>query len=183
MWAAPAGLLIALVARRWAVAVSSARPSPRRRPCRQEPPNSPSGAFFLRTSSTTIGQANLGVGHADPDALVRLVRDHRVRLLATEELTDAEEQRLTASGLSTLLPYHFTAPLPDGGGGLGIWSRYPLTLEHNLPGYELGVLTRGSSARGAPFTAVAVHLPRPTRTRRTGAARSPGCRRCSPRSP
>jgi endonuclease/exonuclease/phosphatase (EEP) superfamily protein YafD len=57
-----------------------------------------------------------------------------------------------------VLPYSFQAPLPSGGGGLAIWSRYPLTAEVNYPGYRLGVLSARIALNGHSTTFVAVHL-------------------------
>lgn len=106
-----------------------------------------------------VVQANLRVGNADPAALVRLVRERHVDVLATEELTDAEQARLIAAGLTRALPHRFTAPLPGGGGGLGMWSRYPIRARHNLPRYRLGVLTAQLQVPGAKSVHLAaVHL-------------------------
>jgi endonuclease/exonuclease/phosphatase (EEP) superfamily protein YafD len=156
MWAAPIGLGCALVVRRW-ILLSVAGVVLVLVLLVQVPPNIADG-FAVSGAPTNVLQANLHVGAADPGTVVRLVRDHHVQLLATEELTDAEQGRLVAAGLPRLLPYRFSATLPNGGGGLAIWSRYPLRMEHNLPGYELGVLTAQVERPGAPFTAVAVHL-------------------------
>jgi len=69
--------------------------------------------------------ANLFVGAADPGALVGVVRDRRVDVLALQELTPAEATALDAAGLATLLPYRTSSPAP-GGAGSGVYSRYPL---------------------------------------------------------
>jgi endonuclease/exonuclease/phosphatase (EEP) superfamily protein YafD len=156
MWTAPIGLGCALLARRRIVSAVAGVAFVLMLLV-QLPPNFASG-FDVAGSPTNVLQANLHVGQADPAGVVQLVRDHRVGLLATEELTDAEQNRLVAAGLPRLLPYRFSATLPNGGGGLAIWSRYPLRAEHNLPGYQLGVLTAQVERPGAPFTAVAVHL-------------------------
>jgi endonuclease/exonuclease/phosphatase (EEP) superfamily protein YafD len=106
----------------------------------------------------TLLQANLRVGAADPAQIVKLVGDNHVDIATTEELTTAEEARLKASGLAAELPYQFQAPLPDGGGGLGIWSRYPLTVKVDHPGFELGVLSVQVAAPSGVITLFAVHL-------------------------
>ena len=103
-------------------------------------------------------QANLRVGSADPAKLVALVRSQHVDVATTEELTDSEQARLIHAGLLIYLPYHYTAPLPDGGGGLGIWSRYPLSATVDHPGYQLGVLSATVALPGRAFTVIAVHL-------------------------
>lgn len=109
------------------------------------------------TVSLEVLQANLKVGAADPAALVSLVRDHGVQVLATEELTTAEKQRLIAAGLADILPYRLTATRADG--GVGIWSRYPLSGEHRIGGFELGALRATVTLPGqSPATFVAVHV-------------------------
>lgn len=158
MWAAFAGVACAVVARRWittaAAGIASALVL-----VVQIPPLI-GGAAASSGPSVLVLQANLQVGAADPAALVKLVREHRVDVLATEELTFAEQARLVAAGLPNLLPYRYTAPLSDGGGGLGIWSRYRLSDAKNLPDFSAGVLTAQVMAPVA-FTFVAVHLSAP----------------------
>lgn len=159
MWAAPVGLVAALTARRWATAVVASAA------CAlvaivQLPPNV--GAVYIGEGrDLVVLQANLKVGGADPNALAELVRDHHVDLLATEELTPDEEDALVDAGLPALLPYRYTAPLVGGGGGLGMWSRFPLTDQHNLPGYSAGVLTARVHLPSRVLTFVALHLSPP----------------------
>lgn len=81
-------------------------------------------------------QANIFLGQADTAALVRTVRDRDVDLLTVSELTVGAVQRLTADGLDTELPYSFLRPR-EGGGGTGIFSRYPLSDGAALPGFVL----------------------------------------------
>ncbi len=104
-------------------------------------------------------QANLRVGAANPARLTAMVSARRVDVLMTEELTPTERDRLVAAGLPKLLPYRFDASLAGGGGGLAIWSRYPLLHERNFPGFELGVL-QATVQLGPQSTATvfAVHL-------------------------
>jgi endonuclease/exonuclease/phosphatase (EEP) superfamily protein YafD len=77
--------------------------------------------------------ANLQFGEADAAAVVRLVKAHRVDVLATQELTPQEVAALHAAGLDAELPFHeLLAELgPDGS---GLWSRYPLSAE---PAWDL----------------------------------------------
>ena len=44
-----------------------------------------------------------------------------------EELTTREVTALHAAGLDRLLPHSVADPRPGGGGGTGLWSRYPLS--------------------------------------------------------
>jgi endonuclease/exonuclease/phosphatase (EEP) superfamily protein YafD len=107
----------------------------------------------------TILQANLRVGNADPQALVRDVSAHQVDVLMTEELTPTERDALLFAGLAEVLPYRFDASLAGGGGGLAIWSRTPLSDEHNYPHFQMGVLSATMhTSDGAAVTVVAVHL-------------------------
>lgn len=79
----------------------------------------------------TVLQTNLLFGGADTGAVVTAVREQRVDVLTVDELTPDSVARLTASGIDTLLPYHYLDPGP-GGGGTGIYSRFPLsdTIRH-----------------------------------------------------
>jgi endonuclease/exonuclease/phosphatase (EEP) superfamily protein YafD len=113
-------------------------------------------------------QANLKLGSADPAALVAQVRDERVDVLTTEELTAAEQDRLLAAGLGTVLPYRLTDPRP-GGAGTGLWSRYPLRDPVHHSGFSFAVLSAVATVPGAgPVTVWAVHIqppwPAPTPT-------------------
>lgn len=82
----------------------------------------------------TVMTANLKFGAADPFHLVQLVKEHRVDVLAMEELTTTEVTNLRGAGLETELPYFTGTPDPkDGPDGTGIWSRYPLTPQPAWP--------------------------------------------------
>lgn len=157
MWAAPLAVLLLVSVRRWyatgAAAVVLLLAIATQAPLYAGSDVPASGA------SLTVLQADLQVGSADPDALVRMVVDHRVDVLMTEELTPAERDRLVGAGLATALPHRFDAALAGGGGGLAIWSRYPLTPQHNFGGFELGVLQAVVHPDAAPpITVIAVHL-------------------------
>ncbi len=73
----------------------------------------------------TVMQANIWLGNADADSLVRQIRDRDVDVLTVDELTP-EPSTGWDRGPRIDLPYSFL--MPGGGGeGTGIWSRYPLT--------------------------------------------------------
>ena len=76
---------------------------------------------------------NAYIGRADPGAIVDLVRDQRVDLLAVQELTPDLRQRLHDAGLDQLLPA-CDALAGDGASGTGVWSRYPITVLEPVPG-------------------------------------------------
>jgi len=85
-------------------------------------------------AALTVMTANLRFGAADPFHLVQVVKDSRIDVLATEELTATEVTNLRGAGLETELPYFTGSPDPkDGPDGTGIWSRYPLTPEASWP--------------------------------------------------
>lgn len=71
-------------------------------------------------------QSNILFGGADPAAVVGIVRSDRVDVATIDELTDAAVVRLREAGLETELPYQYLEPAREGGGGTGIYSRYPL---------------------------------------------------------
>jgi endonuclease/exonuclease/phosphatase family metal-dependent hydrolase len=69
---------------------------------------------------------NMKVGGADPDEIVKLVRDNKVGLLALQEFTPRGRQQLESRGLLDLLPNSSTHALLEPGGS-ALYSRYPLT--------------------------------------------------------
>jgi endonuclease/exonuclease/phosphatase (EEP) superfamily protein YafD len=102
-------------------------------------------------------QANLRLGEADPRAVVDLVRDRRVDLLTVAELTDAAAEKLAAAGIGQWLPYSYLYPR-YGGGGEGIFSRYPLTDTAELPGLQHSNLRATIRLPGAgPVAVYALH--------------------------
>lgn len=68
---------------------------------------------------------NVYKGRADAAAIVSLVRDEHVEVLAMQETTDDFVQRLSQAGLDDILPYHHVAS-SDGAYGNGVWSATPL---------------------------------------------------------
>jgi endonuclease/exonuclease/phosphatase family metal-dependent hydrolase len=126
-------VVLALAARRWlvsavalvAAAVLTACVLPRAVPDVDRGPGD-----GVRLTVMTI---NMYVGAADPDAIVRLVREHDVAVLAVQEFTPEAKDGLTAAGLDALLPYHALAD-EDGTTGSGLYSRYPMS----RPGSERG---------------------------------------------
>jgi endonuclease/exonuclease/phosphatase (EEP) superfamily protein YafD len=106
--------------------------------------------------------ANLRLGLADADRVVAEVRQHDVEVLMLQELTGDEQERLNRAGLEAALPYHESVPR-DGGGGTGLWSRYPLR-DVQLPrDYSFAMVVARVAVPGLPVapTAVALHLAGP----------------------
>lgn len=124
-------LLLALLTRHWlagavalvAAAVLIACVLPRALPSRDR---GPAGGVTLRAMT-----ANMLEGKADPAAIVALVRDNDVSVLALQEFTTAGQERLTAAGLDKLLPYSSLAPEratdPFHTTGSAFYSRFPIT--------------------------------------------------------
>ncbi|MFC7848402.1 endonuclease/exonuclease/phosphatase family protein [Arthrobacter sp. NPDC057388] len=77
------------------------------------------------TMQLTVLSINSRFGRADAAAIVRLVRDNRVGLLAVQEHTQALEDRLAAEGLGKLLPHRISSPAKDGSGS-ATYSQHPI---------------------------------------------------------
>ncbi len=108
------------------------------------------------STTATVMTLNLNKGSADPDAVVRLVREHDVSVLALEELTPLAVSALRTAGLDHLLPHHFLRPA-DGFTGTGLWSRTPLRAGESLPGYTSEQLLARTEVGGRPVTVAALH--------------------------
>lgn len=78
-----------------------------------------------------VVQANIYLGQADVTSIVRDIRDNRIDILTVVELTTDAVGRFDAAGIAGDLPYRFVVPRP-GGGGAGIFSRYPLSDESRI---------------------------------------------------
>jgi len=70
--------------------------------------------------------ANMLFGNADADAIVKLVRDNDIAVLALQEFSPAATTRLADAGLGTLLPYS-SLGAEYGASGSALYSRYPIT--------------------------------------------------------
>jgi endonuclease/exonuclease/phosphatase (EEP) superfamily protein YafD len=100
---------------------------------------------------------NLLSGSADPAAVVRNLREHRVDVLFAQELTPGMVTRLADAGLGGLLPFSHLDPRPATR-GTGLWARWPLTPLPSVP----GLLAAAPRARvdpvgSRPVTLAAVH--------------------------
>jgi endonuclease/exonuclease/phosphatase (EEP) superfamily protein YafD len=81
----------------------------------------PTGGSGVRLRVLTV---NMRVGGADPATIMRLVRSHRVDLLALQEVTTPGLRALDAAGLAAALPYRVSYLEPDV---TGLYSRFPLS--------------------------------------------------------
>jgi endonuclease/exonuclease/phosphatase (EEP) superfamily protein YafD len=70
--------------------------------------------------------ANLRVGGADPETIVRLIRDEHVDLLALQEFTPDAQANLSRAGLDALLPYRIDDAEPLAIGS-ALYARVPLS--------------------------------------------------------
>lgn len=73
----------------------------------------------------TVLSSNLRKGRADPAFFVGLARE-RADVLTVSELTPEEVTRFAQAGIDDAFPYSVLEPGP-GAGGIGLWSRFPLT--------------------------------------------------------
>ncbi|WP_061963499.1 endonuclease/exonuclease/phosphatase family protein [Demequina aurantiaca] len=112
-----------------------------------------------------VATINLTFGQADVDAVVELVRDHEVNILAAQEVTPEAVEALRAAGLDDLLPYSEVAAEP-GVTGTGLWSRSPLskatTLDtsdevEKLGGYVSQAVKADVDVAGQQLTVFAIH--------------------------
>ncbi|UYP19941.1 endonuclease/exonuclease/phosphatase family protein [Rhodococcus sp. Z13] len=89
-------------------------------------PSRPSFPDRVAGEPITVLQANIRLGEADAEGVVDLVRQHDADVVTVEELTDDAVVRLREAGIDELLPEQYLKPRPEGGGGTGIYSRFPL---------------------------------------------------------
>lgn len=104
----------------------------------------------------TIMQSNFQFGRADPTIVVDTAREHDADVLTVQELTGSLVESLREHGLEKTFPYQYLIPDDAGGGGSGIYSKFPLSETRELTGYGPTnlVATVGFTT---PFTLVAVH--------------------------
>ncbi|NUT91200.1 MAG: endonuclease/exonuclease/phosphatase family protein [Saccharothrix sp.] len=153
-----AGVLLgalALVLRRWAVGtvvllvalvlVSAVAP-------RAFPDSRPNGVGF----TVRVMAANLLVGKADAEAVVRTVREHDVDVLSLQELTPAMVADLDRAGLRDVLPHRVFHDAP-GASGAGIAARFPLTARALAAPSSLGQAGALVDLPGADIELVSVH--------------------------
>ncbi len=105
--------------------------------------------------------ANLRYGRAEAEPIVRHAEDS-ADVVALQELTPAALSRLEAAGLDRMFPYRALREM-DEPGGVGIWSRYPISDVRVDDGFWLGMLAVDVDVPGAPTAArvLTVHLSAP----------------------
>ncbi len=105
----------------------------------------PAGLDTQRHTDVRVLASNIYKGRADPEAFVRLATDN-ADVITVAELTPDAVQRFGQAGLDRVFPYSHLQPSP-GAGGIGMWSRYPLTALSEL------------RHRNVVMPAAQVHLP------------------------
>ncbi|MCI1833360.1 MAG: endonuclease/exonuclease/phosphatase family protein [Bifidobacterium tibiigranuli] len=130
-------LILALVARRWGVALLALVligvqiwwQAPFFRPGESLPAGANNAVSSVRPNTddayARVMTMNVYKGHADARTIVNLVRDQHVEVLALQETTDAFIAALKAAGLGDYLPYSQVSS-SDGVYGNGLWSASPL---------------------------------------------------------
>jgi endonuclease/exonuclease/phosphatase (EEP) superfamily protein YafD len=105
--------------------------------------------------------ANLYEGMADPDPLVRSARG-QADVVAVQELTPQEADRLSRAGLDATFPYRWLEAR-DGPGGVGMWSRFPIETPTRIGGYTFAFLTAHIRVAGVSTdpTVVVAHVAGP----------------------
>jgi endonuclease/exonuclease/phosphatase (EEP) superfamily protein YafD len=84
-----------------------------------------SPTHLQRAAEVRVLASNLRYGRADPAQFVSLAT-READLISAVELTPEAVERFKQAGIDAVFPYSFLMPGP-GAGGIGIWSRYPVT--------------------------------------------------------
>ncbi|NYI40593.1 endonuclease/exonuclease/phosphatase family protein [Demequina lutea] len=113
-------------------------------------------ASLAKAATLRVATLNLTLGQADAHAVVAMVRDRSIDVLAVEELTPAEADALRAAGLESELPYGETLP-QSGVEGTGLWSRLPMASAEPVPGLTSHAARATVTVGGEPVAIFAVH--------------------------
>jgi endonuclease/exonuclease/phosphatase (EEP) superfamily protein YafD len=159
MLGAPVAALMSLLARRWAlggmaVVLTAALVAVQ-------------GPLFVGARAGDDGvalrvmSANLYYGQADAAALVRAA-SAGADVLAVQELTHEEVERLSAAGLDQAFP-HRALDARDVASGVGLWSRYPITTSTRIADFELPMMSARIRVDGVATdpTILVVHMSGP----------------------
>jgi endonuclease/exonuclease/phosphatase (EEP) superfamily protein YafD len=117
--------------------------------------------FFTGTTGRadlTVMTSNLEFGRADAAAVVRTVASEGVDVLALEEVTPEELDRLLGAGLGQLLPHRLGVPSYTAAGTM-VFSHYELELTADLPIRNGGLDVR--VAAPTPYRLLAIHTAQP----------------------
>ncbi|HYZ69057.1 MAG TPA: endonuclease/exonuclease/phosphatase family protein [Mycobacterium sp.] len=113
------------------------------------------------TVSVRVLTANLGLGQADPKAVVALAHD-TADVLVVQEMTPGLAAALVNAGLDGVMPHRSIDPRL-GASGIGIWSRYPIADSQAVSGYAMPMRSARIQVPGVAIAPVvlAVHLAAP----------------------
>jgi len=105
--------------------------------------------------------ANLRVGQADPGHLARSA-EAQADVLAFQELTPGEVDRLSAAGLDATFPYRWLDPR-RGASGVGLWSRFPMYATRRIDGFSMAFVSARIRVPGSSIdpSVLVAHLPGP----------------------
>lgn len=105
--------------------------------------------------------ANLRYGRADAEAVVRYA-EASADIVALQELTPSALARLEAAGLDRMFPHRALREM-DEPGGVGLWSRHPISDVRIDDGFWLGMLAADVHLpeASAPTRVMTVHLSAP----------------------
>lgn len=120
-----------------------------------------SGAGRNSAVDIRLMSANLYEGKADADHLVRSAQA-RADVIAFQELTPQEADRLSRAGLDETFPYRWLDVRGDAR-GVGMWSRFPIDAPSRIDAYTFGFLTARIRIAGVSVdpTVVVAHLAGP----------------------
>lgn len=91
------------------------------------------------TVAVRVMTANLYLGSTDAVSLVKSA-EAGADVLAVQELTQQEVDRLQAAGITKSFPYH-ALDARHQAGGVGIWSRFPIAQAQHITGYQLAMVS------------------------------------------
>lgn len=104
---------------------------------------------------------NMRLGDADTDQVLQVARSQGAQLLMLQELSRPALQRLESAGIAGHYRYSYTNAR-GGGSGIGLFSVFPLSQEHNYPNFWLQVISaRITVPSGPSVTVFSSHLSAP----------------------
>ncbi|MGV0605291.1 endonuclease/exonuclease/phosphatase family protein [Mycolicibacterium sp. XJ1904] len=105
--------------------------------------------------------ANLGMGGADPRAVVTLASS-AADVLVVQEMTPQAAEAMSAAGLDRVFAHRAIDPRPSAD-GIGVWSRHPIVAPGAIEGYQMPMLSTRIRVPAVRFdvTVLAVHLAAP----------------------
>lgn len=95
-------------------------------------------AVTAQSAPVRVFTSNLGMGRGDPAAVVAAA-ERTADVVVIQELTQEAADGLIAAGLENTFGHRIFDPEPMAG-GLGIWSRFPLTDSAHVAGYSMVML-------------------------------------------